>query len=449
MEKQAATAIAEVQAAEQKVAAADKELQHVEKSISKAKSARWKDFGAKAKERMADTALGAKPKEEEKSLAQLTEEQEAEHAKKASDAPEEKTTKVEPPAKAEEKKKGFVQTQKEQAAQAALEAADFKKKYEESEAARTAWETEKADLTRKLEEATSNSEIAKLQEQLREKEKYVETVSTDKTKLEQRLEVLDTINSPTFIQKYTQPVQQAFKAVTDILNTDPDAMSELSKAINAQEAAMAANTPEEKLRQENLRDMIVNGIYENLIPSKQARFNDMFYTSLVPKQEAYFNALANSQQTVAEIRKENDRLRIEQQTNFKNTWSGAFEKAGQALNAEITYPDEVAKVIKENKIDDSVDGDMAIAKDLIMGGTKYPPEESARIMVQGANANRYKAQLAAKDVMIAELNETIKKFRGTSTTGSKSAETSKEAEEKDKPVKGSRDWALAKWGTRR
>lgn len=427
-----------------KTATADTELKQVEKSISKAKSSRWEAFAQKSNERIKGTVTPP----DKTSLAEQTIAQAEEH-KNDPEKIENPVIKTEPIIvdNKPEKKKPFLQTKMQEAEQAKKDAADFKAKYEAAATEKTVWETEKAELTRKLEEATSNPEITKLQEQLRDREKLSEGLTTEKTALEQRLEVLDTINSPTFIRKYTEPVQGAYKSVATVLNSEPEAMIELGKAINAQEAAMAAGTPEEKLRQENLRDTIINGIYENLIPSKQGRFITGM-ESLNVAQESYFNALANNQQTVAEIKKENDRQRIEHDVNFKNTWAGAFEKAEKTLASEITYPEEVAKVIKEKKIDDNTEIDMAIAKDTIMGGVKFAPDDVARIMVQGANANRYKAQLVAKDAMIAELNETINKFRGTNTTGSKTQENHKEVQKTD-VVHGSRQWAIDKFGVTR
>ena len=100
----------------------------------------------------------------------------------------------------------------------------------------------------------------------------------------------------------------------------------------------------------------------------------------------------------------------------------------------IKYPEEIAKIIASQKIDDDTTEDEMIAEAALRENSNYAPEQITRVLMQGASFKKAKAYSFALEKENSELKETIKKMRGSSTgdgnIGSSSAGKATEVEER-------------------
>jgi len=104
------------------------------------------------------------------------------------------------------------------------------------------------------------------------------------------------------------------------------------------------------------------------------------------------------------------------------------------LEDAIKYPEDVAKIISSQNIDDDTTEDELIAEAALRENSNFAPEQITRVLQQGAKFKKQKAYTFALEKQVAELNETIRKMRGSSTgdgtIGSSSAGKATETEEK-------------------
>jgi hypothetical protein len=104
------------------------------------------------------------------------------------------------------------------------------------------------------------------------------------------------------------------------------------------------------------------------------------------------------------------------------------------LDEAIKYPEEIAKIIASQQIDDDTSEDEMIAEAALRENSNYAPEQITRVLQQGAKFKKQKAYTFALEKQVSELNETIRKMRGSSTgdgtIGSSSAGKATEVEER-------------------
>lgn len=265
------------------------------------------------------------------------------------------------------------------------------------------------ELKKQIEGTNSQAKSEELTGKLKEYEEMLNSKTEENQKLSQKVEIFDFQNSDRFQKEYVAPLNHAYGEVLETLYGNPEAATELQKAIVANEAYVAATDPAEKQRQFLIRNEILGGIRDTLQPYVTTAFDSStgrLWELAKKRNEAVVQQSQLSQKWNVEAK--------EKEHAFRQRWNTAYETAEKEVS--ISYPEELAKIIKEQKIDDSIDGDSDIAQDLIHGGTKYTPEEYSRVIQQGRNFKRVEAQLKAKDVIIKQLESNIAKLQGSSTS---------------------------------
>lgn len=316
------------------------------------------------------------------------------------------------------KKPNFVKNQiqlKKEAEAKALELEQKLTKYEKEELPRLNQRVQ--ELEQQIHGSDSKKETERLQKELESVNQVIQEKDQRLTEAEKRLKFLDLPNDPDFKRVFEAPMNAAYSRAATVIGNDAGKLAELQKAFSCISAAYKTTDPSEQQRQNNLAIEIVNGLHEQLTPIQQAQFQQGFW-DLVAKAGDYVGALKNNEQTTLQIQENRQRFEQEERVKTTQRWSSAFKENADKVAAVVKYDDEMARIIVNKKIDDNTSVDEAIAKATIDdGGTQYPPEDIARILVQGANFKRLQAQVAAKDFIIAELNETIGKLRGGQTAG--------------------------------
>ena len=171
----------------------------------------------------------------------------------------------------------------------------------------------------------------------------------------------------------------------------------------------------ERSRQREISKQTLNAIYENLSPMEQAKFNSTAY-DVLGKVEARINALQNWEVTKAQADEEKARRASMSKNQIQKRWQDAFIQAKQSLEDSVKYPEEIAKIIASQSIDDDTTEDEMIAEAALRENSNYAPEQITRVLQQGAKFKKAKAYSFALEKENAELKETIKKMRGSSTS---------------------------------
>jgi len=333
----------------------------------------------------------------------------------------------------DEKKPGFIKSLKQTNEQLAKEAAELKKKVEEYDKA----QQEIAELRSKIDDSESKKEVEKLRKELeqavKEKQEREETLTRDLDEVRKTNAFLNLPADPIFKETFDAPILNGYNQVKMILGEDPTALTEFGKAVQAYEASLTTQDPTERARQREASKQTLNYIYENLSPMEQAKFNSTAY-EVLNKVEARNQAIANWEITKAQAEEENARRAQASKAQVGKRWQDAFAQAKQQLDDAVKYNEEIAKIIASQKIDDDTTEDELIAEAALRENSTYSPEAITRVLIQGAKFKKAKAYSFALEKENAELKETIKKMRGSSTSegsiGSSSAGKATEAEEK-------------------
>ena len=333
----------------------------------------------------------------------------------------------------DEKKPGFIKSLKQTNEQLAKEAAELKAKVAEYDKAKQEIE----ELRSKIDDSESKKEIENLRKELeqavKEKQEREEALTNDLEEVRKANAFLNLPADPVFKENFDAPILNGYNQVKMILGEDPTALTEFQKAVQAYEAALTAQDPNERARQREVSKQTLNYIYENLSPMEQAKFNSTAY-DVLNKVEARSQAIANWEVTKAQADEEKHRRASLAKSQVGKRWQDAFAQAKQALDDAIKYPEEVAKIISSAKIDDDTTEDELIAEAALRENSNYAPEQIVRVLQQGAKFKKSRAYTFALEKQVSELNETIKKLRGSGTSegsiGSSSAGKATEAEEK-------------------
>jgi hypothetical protein len=333
----------------------------------------------------------------------------------------------------DEKKGGYIKSLKQTNEQLSKEAAELKARVEKI----PDYEKEIEDLRSKIDDGGTKKEMEKLRKELeeavKERQERETALMSDLENLRQANALLNLPADPNFKRDYDAPILNGYNQVKMIVGDDQFSVTEFEKAIAAYEVSLRSEDPSEKSRQREISKTTLNAIYENLSPMEQAKFQNTAY-DVMAKIEARNNALNDWQNTKARIDEENTRKAHATRSQVGKRWQDAFSQAKQMLDEAIKYPEEIAKIIASQQIDDDTSEDEMIAEAALRENSNYAPEQITRVLQQGAKFKKQKAYTFALEKQVSELNETIRKMRGSSTgdgtIGSSSAGKANEVEEK-------------------
>jgi len=333
----------------------------------------------------------------------------------------------------DEKKPGYIKSLKQTNEQLSKEATELKAKvadYEKSKA-------EIEELRSKIDDSETKKQVEKLQKELelaiKEKQDREESLTTDLEQLRKANAFLNLPADPVFKENYDAPIHTGCNQIKMILGEDPTYVTEFEKAVAAYETSLRTTDQNERSRQREISKQILNSIYENLSPMEQAKFNTTAY-DVLGKVENRIQALQNWEVTKHQVDEENSRRVNMTKSQIGKRWSDAFAQAKQSLEDSIKYPEDIAKIIASQNIDDDTSEDEMIAEAALRENSNYAPEQITRVLQQGAKFKKAKAYSFALERENAELKETIKKMRGSSTgdgnIGSSSAGKATEVEDR-------------------
>ena len=333
----------------------------------------------------------------------------------------------------DEKKPGYIKSLKQTNEQLSKEATELKAKvadYEKSKA-------EIEELRSKIDDSETKKQVEKLQKELelaiKEKQEREESLTTDLEQLRKANAFLNLPADPVFKENYDAPILTGYNQIKMILGEDPTYVTEFEKAVAAYETSLRTTDQNERSRQREISKQTLNSIYENLSPMEQAKFNTTAY-DVLGKVENRIQALQNWEVTKQQADEENSRRASMTKSQIGKRWQDAFAQAKQSLEDSIKYPEEIAKIIASQNIDDDTSEDEMIAEAALRENSNYAPEQITRVLQQGAKFKKAKAYSFALERENAELKETIKKMRGSSTgdgnIGSSSAGKATDVEER-------------------
>jgi hypothetical protein len=333
----------------------------------------------------------------------------------------------------DEKKGGYIKSLKQTNEQLAKETAELKARLEKV----PEYEKEIQDLRSKLDDGGTKKEIEEVRKQLeqtlKEKQEREEALANDLENLRKTNAFLNLPASPVFQEEYDAPIVSGYNQVKTILGEDQGSLTEFSKAVQAYEASLSTQDPSERTKQREISKQTLNYIYENLSPMEQAKFNSTAY-DVLNKIEARSQAIANWEVTKAQVDEENARRASISKAQIGKRWQDAYSSAKQQLDDAVKYSEDIAKIISSNQIDDDTSEDEMIAEAALRENSNYAPEQITRVLTQGSKYKKLKAYSFAQDKQIAELQDTIRKMRGSGTgdgtIGSSSSGKSSEIEEK-------------------
>ena len=333
----------------------------------------------------------------------------------------------------DEKKPGYIKTLKQTNEQLSKEAAELKAKVADYEKSKQEIE----ELRSKIDDSETKKQVEKLQKELelaiKEKQEREEALSNDLEQLRKANAFLNLPADPVFKENYDQPILNGYSQIKMILGEDPTYVTEFEKAVAAYETSLRTTDQNERSRQREISKQTLNAIYENLSPMEQAKFNTTAY-DVLGKVENRIQALQNWEITKAQADEEKARRANMTKSQIGKRWQDAFLQAKQSLEDSIKYPEEIAKIIASQKIDDDTTEDELIAEAALRENSNYAPEQITKVLTQGSKYKKLKAYSFAQEKQIAELQETIKKMRGSSTSegtiGSSSAGKAQDVEER-------------------
>jgi len=333
----------------------------------------------------------------------------------------------------DEKKPGYIKSLKQTNEQLAKEAAELKSKVAEYEKSKAEIE----ELRAKIDDSETKKQMEKLQKELelavKEKQEREESLTNDLEQLRKANAFLNLPADPVFKESYDAPILNGYNQVKMIIGDDQTSITEFEKAVAAYETSLRTQDPNERVRQREISKQTLNSIYENLSPMEQAKFNSTAY-DVLGKVEARINALQNWEVTKAQADEEKARRASMSKNQIQKRWQDAFIQAKQSLEDSVKYPEEIAKIIASQSIDDDTTEDEMIAEAALRENSNYAPEQITKVLTQGSKYKKLKAYSFAQEKQIAELQETIKKMRGSSTSegtiGSSSAGKAQDVEER-------------------
>jgi hypothetical protein len=332
-----------------------------------------------------------------------------------------------------EKKTGFIKSLKQTNEQLAKEAAELKAKAEKI----PEYEREIEELRSKIEDGGTKRELEtlrkELEQSLKEKQEREEALMADLENMRKTNAFLSLPSDPVFKESYDAPILNGYNQIKMIIGEDASTIAEFTKAVSSYEASLSNPDQNERARQREISKQILNEIYETLSPMEQAKFNSTAY-DVLGKVEKRSQALADWEITKRQADEEKSRRSQTAKSQVGKRWQDAFTQAKEALSNAVTYNEDIAKILASEKYDDDTTEDELIAEAALRENSNYAPEQITRVLMQGAKFKKAKAYSFALEKENAELKETIKKMRGSSTSnstiGSSSSGKANESEER-------------------
>jgi len=320
----------------------------------------------------------------------------------------------------DEKKPGFIKSLKQTNEQLSKEAAELKKKIDEYEKAKLPeYEKQIEELRSKMDDGGTKKQMEQLQKDLeltvKEKQEREEKLNAELDDLRKANAYLNLPADPIFQETFDQPIAIGYNQVKMLLSEDPSSIMEFEKAVAAYQSSLQTPDQNERIRQREISKQTLNAIYENLSPMEQAKFNSTAY-DVLGKVESRVQALQEWEVTRSRTEEEKSRRAQMNRSQVSKRWNDAFAEAKKQLDDSIKYPEEVAKLIASNKIDDDTSEDELIAESALRENSNFAPEQITRVLQQGAKFKKARAYTFALEKQVSELNETIKKMRGSSTS---------------------------------
>jgi hypothetical protein len=333
----------------------------------------------------------------------------------------------------DEKKGGYIKSLKQTNEQLSKESTELKARLEKI----PEYEKEIQELRSKIDDGGTQKEMANLRKELeqalKDREEREMKLTSDIENLRRTNAFLNLPEDEIFKEQYTQPIINGYTEIRRILNDDPNYLTEFQKAVQAYETSLKVNDPAEKVRQLEIFKQTRLSIFENLDPVDQQEFSANI-NNLTYKIKERNDALLNWEATKAQADEEKVRRTTLTKSQIGKRWQDAYLSAKQALDDAVKYPEEIAKIIASQQIDDDNTEDEMIAEAALRENSNYAPEQITRVLQQGAKFKKQKAYTFALEKQVSELNETIKKMRGSGTSdgniGSSSSGKASEVEER-------------------
>ena len=322
----------------------------------------------------------------------------------------------------EKQKPGFIKTLKQTNAELEKKAKELEEKIAKYEAEKLPeLENKINDLQSKIDEGGSKKQIEELQGRLTkvqaEKDEREAALAKENSELKRSNSFYNLLDDPDFKAKYVEPQNEAYQQVAESLGNDQSLLVEFNKAAQAYTVALNSRDQMEQNRQREVYMSILNGIYENLSDIEKGNFRDS-YGAFLNSVKKYTKAVQNWEVEKQAIDTDRAGKQAQLRGQISRRWKEANDVAKKTVEPDIAYPEIIAKTIASHKIDDDISHDAVIAEAATQDNTNVTAEEIARVLQQGAQFKRLKAINAAKDKIISELEETIKKMRGSSTSDS-------------------------------
>lgn len=307
-------------------------------------------------------------------------------------------------------------------------------KFEKEE--KPALEKKITDLENQIKEGGhTRAEREALQSKLDAAEKKLadreQSLVTENEQLRQELVRHDIRYDPTFKERYEKPMEEKLKQSFDLLQQDQQKAALLNKAFIANNAALLAMRPEDRLAHEKERSAILSQIYESLDEFQREDFRSTVneYISLTKK---FSQAVGNASETMKQIEKERGEEASRQRVKIFKEWTDHNSTVAPTFDKDAELSKELEDTMKELKLTPQEELKQAAEQvDKIING-RASKEESIEMLQRGRVYPVLKAKLQAQDHLIAGLRATIQKLRGAKPTGNEGDAGARTAEKTTK-----------------
>jgi hypothetical protein len=221
---------------------------------------------------------------------------------------------------------------------------------------------------------------------------------------------------PKFKEDYEAPMENKLRQSFDLLQGDEQKKALLNKAFIANNAALLAMRPEDRLAHEKERSAILSQVYESLDEFQRDDFRSTVneYIALTKK---FSHAVGNAPETMKQIEKERGEQSTRAKIQIFKQWTDYNATVATEFDKEAEMDKELAEVVKELKLTPEDEIKEATARvDKIING-RATMEESVEMLQKGRLYPALKAKAAAQDHLIKGLRATIQKLRGAKPSG--------------------------------
>lgn len=248
----------------------------------------------------------------------------------------------------------------------------------------------------------------------KEKDDSVKAIKDELETTRTRLRQLSLPDDPIYKEKYLRPMGESIEVLKNIVGTQPVLQQALNRALTAQRAYLQASTPEEQTAMQTERDQVLDQMLEGMSSVQQRRLNAAF-DRYMETSEAQAIAVAQWEQTDMEVRQESEKRFKDATVRTMQDWEREFDGQAAAYADDIKIDQEIEDKMKELGLKVDVAAEEKMAREAIQG--KLKKGDVVRLIHRGRVQPILVAKLKAKDAIIAGLQETITKLRGSSPGG--------------------------------